>query len=292
MGNVDNFLSFLSFEKHFSNYTIISYRNDLEQCQQFLYALNKNFETATAQDLRSWVVSLVDQNINPPSIHRKISALKTFYKYLLREKIISADPTRKLIAPKMKSRLPNYVEEKDILELFQSIPFENNFKSQRDKLVLSILFATGIRLSELINLKISDIDLHSCTLKVMGKRRKERIIPFGTTLKNDIIHYLNFRNSIVDVTIPYLILCNNLKQAYPKLIYRIVHHYLNLVSPIDKKSPHVLRHTFATLLLNKGADLNAIKELLGHANLAATQVYTHNSFEQLKSVYIKAHPRA
>ncbi len=292
MGNIEKFLSFLSYEKHYSSNTVLSYGNDLEQCNKFLSAINKDFETATANDLRAWMISLVNQNISASSIHRKISTLKTFYKFLLREQIVAQDPTRKLIAPKIKSRLPFFVEEKNMLSLFQSISFANDFKGLRDKLVLSLLFATGIRLSELLHLTISDIDLHSCTLKVLGKRKKERIIPFGKTVKEDILSYLTLRNNLVISSIPYLILTNQYKKPYPKLIYRIVHHYLTLVTSIDKRSPHVLRHTFATLLLNKGADLNAIKELLGHANLAATQIYTHNSFEQLKSIYTKAHPRA
>ncbi|MCX7861942.1 MAG: tyrosine-type recombinase/integrase [Bacteroidales bacterium] len=289
-GNITKFISFLSNEKHYSDLTILAYQTDLEQCHQFITALGSTIEHATSNELRSWLVHLIENNISPSSIQRKISSLKAFYKYLLREKIIDIDPTRKLIAPKKKSRLPVYVEEKDIMSLFSTISFNNNFEEQRDKLVLSLLFGTGIRLSELINLKISDIDLTSQTIKVLGKRKKERIIPFGNTIKNDIIQYLNYRNN--HAPIPYLILCNKFKKSYPKLIYRIVHHYLTLISHVEKKSPHVLRHTFATILLNKGADLNAIKELLGHANLAATQIYTHNSFEHLKNIYTKAHPRA
>ncbi len=290
MGNIQQFLSYLLYEKHYSALTIRAYETDLKQCHQFLKALNTSIDQATSADLRAWIISLLEQNISATSVQRKISTLKAYFKYLQRQKIIFSDPTRKLISPKKQSRLPVYVEEKNILELFDKITFKETFEEQRNKIVLSLLFGTGIRLSELINLKISDIDFASQTLKVLGKRKKERIIPFGTIIKNDILHYLNYRKELSDT--PYLILNNHYNKSYPKLIYRIVHHYLSLITSIDKKSPHVLRHTFATILLNKGANLNAIKELLGHANLAATQIYTHNSFEHLKNIYTKAHPRA
>lgn len=290
MGNIEKFIEFLKFEKHYSNHTIISYNNDLIQCHQFLIALGLTFEIAKPNDLRSWIVSLMEKNIEPTSIQRKISSLKAFYKYLQREGKVSLDPTRKLVSPKKKSRLPYYVEEKNMRELFSENNFTSDFRGQRDKLVLSLLFATGIRLSELLNLNISDVDLKACALKVLGKRQKERIVPFGKIIKEEIESYLKLRNP--EQNIPYLILTNTYKKAYPKLIYRIVNQYLLKISSVDKKSPHVLRHTFATILLNKGADLNAIKELLGHANLAATQIYTHNSFEQIKNVYIKSHPRS
>lgn len=290
MGNIQQFLSYLLYEKHYSELTIRAYANDLEQCYHFLNALNTSLDQATSADLRTWIVSLLEQNLSATSVQRKISTLKAYFKYLQRQKIISSDPTRKLISPKKQSRLPVYVEEKNIIDLFDKVTFEETFEDQRNKIVLSLLFGTGIRLSELINLKISDIDFSSQTLKVLGKRSKERIIPFGNILKNDILHYLKYRQPLSDI--PYFIINNHYKKSYPKLIYRIVHHYLTLITSIDKRSPHVLRHTFATILLNKGADLNAIKELLGHANLAATQIYTHNSFEHLKNIYTKAHPRA
>jgi len=290
MGNIERFLDFLKFEKHYSNNTITSYLNDLSQCNNFLTALGQTFESAKPNDLRAWIVSLMENNIEPSSIQRKISSIKAFYKYLNRENKIAINPARKLLTPKKKLRLPSYVDEKNIMELFNSVKFTDDFKGQRDKLVLSILFATGIRLSELINLTLSDIDLKACTIKVFGKRQKERIVPFGKIIKEEIESYLKWRQQ--ENNTPYLILTDSNKKAYPKLIYRIVNKYLSKITSLDKKSPHVLRHTFATILLNKGADLNAIKELLGQANLAATQVYTHNSFEQLKNIYVKSHPRS
>jgi integrase/recombinase XerC len=289
MNYLIDFLNFLRYEKHYSSYTINSYRIDLTQCNDFLSVnVRKTIEEANHIDLQLWIRTLVENNIKASSIQRKISSLKSFYKYLIKKGEIKSDPSRKLIMPKKEKRLPTYVEEKNILELFDKIEFSDDFESQRDKLVLSLLFATGIRLSELINIKIGDIDISSCTLKVLGKRKKERIIPFGKILQKDILNYLKVR-PVADV--PYLIITDKFKQAYPKLIYRIVRKYINMVSTIEKKSPHVLRHTFATILLNHGADLNAIKELLGHSNLAATQIYTHNSFERLKDIYRKSHPR-
>jgi len=289
MSIFESFANYLKFEKNYSSHTIQAYIGDIQQCNAFLVLQNKDMFSAETPDLRAWIVNLLEDNISATSIHRKISSLKTFYLFLQREKLVSKNPTRKLILPKTKKRLPVFVEEKNMLELFSNLPFEENFTSKRDKLVLSLLYATGIRLSELIGIKLSDIDFSQKTIKVFGKRRKERIIPFGPIVENDLKSYLQARK---EYDSPYLIITEKNEQAYPKLIYRIVHTYLAIASNIDKKSPHVLRHTFATHLLNNGADLNAIKELLGHANLAATQVYTHNSFEQLKKVYNKAHPRA
>ncbi|MGQ9845965.1 MAG: tyrosine-type recombinase/integrase [Bacteroidales bacterium] len=283
------FSDYLKFEKNYSDHTIKAYIGDVRQCSDFLSSLKIDLIHADTANLRAWIVQLLEQKKETISIHRKISSLKTFYLFLQREKLINKNPTRKLILPKTHKRLPVFVEEKNMLDLFSKIQFEENFTGYRDKVVLSLLYATGIRLSELINLKITDIDFKQKTLKVLGKRKKERIIPFGSIVENDINQYMIFRKNYDS---PYLIISEKNEKAYAKLIYRIVTHYLGIISNLDKKSPHVLRHTFATHLLNNGADLNSIKELLGHANLAATQVYTHNSFEQLKKVYNKAHPRA
>ncbi|NSW44718.1 MAG: tyrosine-type recombinase/integrase [Bacteroidales bacterium] len=287
----DAFASYLKFEKNYSSHTIKAYISDLQQCNAFIVLQNKDLFSAETSDLRAWVINLLEDHVSASSIHRKISSLKTFYHFLQREKLVSKNPTRKLILPKTKKRLPVFIEEKNMLELFSHLTFDDNFSGKRDKLVLSLLYATGIRLSELISLKINDIDFSQKTIKVLGKRRKERIIPFGAILEHDLKTYLYLRNE-KELNSPYLIITEKNEPAYAKLIYRIVHSYLTIASNVDKKSPHVLRHTFATHLLNNGADLNAIKELLGHANLAATQVYTHNSFEQLKKIYNKAHPRA
>lgn len=289
MNIFEAFSNYLKFEKNYSNHTIKAYIGDIHQCSDFLSLLKIELIHADTADLRAWIIQLLEQKEQATTIHRKISSLKTFYLFLQREKLINKNPTRKLILPKTRKRLPVFVEEKNMMDLFSKIHFKENFSGYRDKLILSLLYATGIRLSELINLKITDIDLKQRTLKVFGKRKKERIIPFGAALEKDINQYLILRK---DFDSPYLIISKKNEKAYAKLIYRIVTHYLGIISNLDKKSPHVLRHTFATHLLNNGADLNSIKELLGHANLAATQVYTHNSFEQLKKVYNKAHPRA
>lgn len=289
MNILERFSNYLQYEKNYSAHTIKAYISDLEQCNAFLVLLGHDFISADTSDLRSWMVSLIENKNLATSVHRKISSLKTLYTFLLREKLVSKDPTRKLVLPKTRKRLPVFVEGKNMMDLFLKISFQNNFEDIRNKLIIAILYATGIRLSELINLKISDIDFENNSIKVFGKRRKERIIPFGEILENDLRLYLDKRK---DFQNKFLIITEKDEQSYPEMIYRIVHHYLNLITNTEKKSPHVLRHTFATHLLNNGADLNAIKELLGHANLAATQVYTHNSFEQLKKVYKKAHPRA
>ncbi len=291
INSIEQFSNYLLFEKRYSKHTITAYINDITQCQKFIQSFNKNLLTADSNDLRMWIIQLVEHEISPISIHRKISSLKAYYKYLLREKQIEINPTSKLVSPKTKKRLPVFIEEKNILTLFNEQLFDESFEKQRDKMVLSLLYGTGIRLSELVSLKISDIDFNKMTIKIFGKRNKERLVPFGQILFNDLKHYIEIRQKI-NPKHTYLIITNKGEQAYPKLIYRIVHHYLMLVTNEEKKSPHVLRHTFATHLLNNGADLNGIKELLGHANLAATQIYTHNTFEQLKKVYSKAHPRA
>jgi len=289
MNILERFSNYLQYEKNYSAHTIKAYISDLVQCNAFLVLSGSDFISAGTSDLRSWMVNLIENKNSATSVHRKISSLKTLYFFLLREKLVLKDPTRKLVLPKTRKRLPVFVEEKNMMDLFSEISFQNNFEGFRDKLIMAMLYATGIRLSELINLKISDVNLGNKSIKVFGKRRKERIIPFGEVLENDIRRYLDERK---DFKNKFLIITEKDEQSYPEMIYRIVHHYLNLVTNAEKKSPHVLRHTFATHLLNNGADLNAIKELLGHANLAATQVYTHNSFEQLKKVYNKAHPRA
>ncbi len=229
----------------------------------------------------------------PVTIHRKISALKSFFRYLMREQILESNPVEGVVVPKKPKRLPVFVKEKEMDELLDVVPFGNDFNGIRDKFIISLLYATGMRLSEMVNLKLYDIDTGQSLIKVLGKRNKERLIPYYTELKRDIAQYLaareeTFPNAESDI----LILTSKGKPVYPKLIYRVVNRHLALVSTIKKKSPHVIRHTFATALLNHGADLNAIKELLGHANLSATEIYTHNSFEKLNSIYKQAHPRA
>ena len=293
MDVIGAFVGYIQNEKRYSAHTVNAYSRDLEQFSIFL---SKSFNdinllNANFRHLRLWIVELMEQKNEARSVNRKLSTLNTFYKYLLREKLITFNPTEKVTSPKNKKRLPVFVEEKPMAGLFNQIGFSNDFEGIRNRLILNVFYMTGMRLSELISIKMSDVDLHENTIKVLGKRNKERIIPFGTGLRNEINEYLKKRD---EVSTPhnYFFITEKGEKLYPKLVYRIVNHYIGMVATIEKKSPHVLRHTFATHLLNNGADLNAIKELLGHANLAATQVYTHNSFEKLRSIYKKAHPRA
>jgi integrase/recombinase XerC len=289
------FLQHIKFEKRLSHHTVTAYENDLKQFSAFLlfqYELEKP-EKADFQMIRSWIVALVEEQIENRSINRKIATLRTFYNFLLRHKAIITDPMLKIKALKTDKTLPKYVEEKPMENLLDGMEFSDDFSGLRDKLVIELLYGTGMRLSELIGLKISDLNLYNYILTVLGKRNKHRLIPVNRTLVEVIKKYLALRTDIIDdTTNTYLILTDNGTQAYPMFIQRLVKKYLSLVTSLEQRSPHILRHTFATHLLNRGADLNAIKDLLGHSSLAATQVYTHNSIEKLKKVYQQAHPKA
>lgn len=293
---IEKFIQFIQFEKRFSQNTITSYKNDLSQFTEFQlneYQVN-NIEKADFQMIRSWIVYLVDKSVSTSTINRKLSTLKSFYKYLLKEGVIDENPMIKIIAPKSNKRLPEFVGKENMNHLFEDIEFEEGFVGKRDKLIIEMLYFTGMRLSELINIKDLDVDLQNQQIKVLGKRNKERLIPFSLVLQNSIEDYLKIRNKDINQSEQkiYFFVTQKGKKVYEKLVYRAVNSYLGKVSTLRKKSPHVLRHTFATHMLNNGADLNAIKELLGHSNLAATQIYTHNTIDQLKSIYKQAHPRA
>lgn len=286
----DEFLKFIQFEKRYSNHTLVAYATDLNQFSEYLsitYQINQIPEV-NHTIVRSWIVSLMEQKVSPRSVNRKITTLKTFYKYLLRHNKVAKNPMLKVLSPKVAKRLPVFLEKDKIELLLDNTSWDNDFEGQRNKLIIELFYATGIRLSELINLKQANIDLYQCQLKVLGKRNKERIIPFADTLKTLIIQYVAIR-PVSDYD--FLFTNEKGRKMYEKQVYRVVHAYLSLVTSADKKSPHVLRHTFATHMLNNGAELNAIKELLGHANLAATQVYTHNTVDKLKNIHKQAHPK-
>ncbi|WP_231490146.1 tyrosine-type recombinase/integrase [Pedobacter sp. Leaf170] len=292
---LNSFLTYLQHEKRYSQHTVTSYKTDLLGFEKYIKATYEILLTeAKATHIRSYMVFLIEDNSSESTINRKISTLRSFYKFLLREEKISNNPMQIIKAPKIPKRLPAFIETEKINHLLDTDGvFNDSFGSTRDHLVIEMLFGAGIRLSELIQLKETDIDFFGGTIKVLGKRNKERIIPINKQLINQLNSYLQlkklqkFNNNLFN-----LIVTNTGSKAYPKLIYRIVSSYLKLVSTSDKRSPHVLRHSYATSLLNAGADLNAIKELLGHASLAATQVYTHNSIERLKTIYKQAHPKA
>ena len=286
----NKFITYLSSEKRFSEHTIKSYTTDLKQFTSFLsseFQIIDEINEISFQIIRTWIASLLEKGINPRSVNRKISTLKTYFKFLIREGELIENPMMKVVAPKSKKRLPVFIEEDQIASLLNEVQFEEGFVGQRNKLIIELFYVTGIRLSELINIKISDVDFNNQSIKVLGKRNKERIIPLSSNVVNDL-------NIFIENNQQNKYLFTNLEgnKLYNKLVYRLVNKYIGEISSVNKKSPHILRHTFATHMLNNGADINAIKELLGHANLSATQVYTHNTIEKLKTVYKQAHPRA
>jgi len=291
-----DFLQHIRYEKRLSHHTLTAYANDLEQFSVFL-AAECNLEQPEKADfrhIRSWVVSLVENGLDKTSVNRKIATLRSFYGFLLRRKLITVDPMVKIQALKTSKKLPVYVEEKPMETLLDDVDFPDTFEGIRDKLVLELLYSTGIRLSELTGLKTADVNLYEKTITVLGKRNKHRIVPLTQPLFELVQQYTRLKQEAFSGQADgvYLIVSDKGIQAYPVLIQRIVKRHLNVVTTLEKKSPHVLRHTFATHLLNRGADLNAIKDLLGHTSLAATQVYTHTSLEQLKKTYDQAHPKA
>lgn len=286
----EKFINYLSSEKRFSVHTITSYANDVNQFALFLsteYQITSDISDVNFQIVRSWIASLLEHGVAPRSVNRKISTLKTYFKFLIREGIISESPMLKVVAPKSKKRLPVFVEENQIELLLNEVEFDDGFIGERDKLIIELFYITGIRLSELINIKISDINFDNDLIKVLGKRNKERLIPLSVRIVKELRFFIE-KYKIGN----YLFTNLGGTKVYTKLVYRVVNKYIGKISSINKKSPHILRHTFATHMLNNGADINAIKELLGHANLSATQVYTHNTIEKLKSVHKQAHPRA
>lgn len=285
---IEKFKKYLELEKRYSGHTVTAYIKDLEQFYAYLN-LPKDQIPAESTQIRQWVVELMNEEVNKASINRKLSTLKTFYKYLLRNEQITVNPMDKVISPKMPKRLPEFVPETD-MEKIDEI-FGNDFVGLRDRLIIEMFYMTGIRRSELLNLKHIDIDFYSKNIKVLGKRQKERLIPVSDYLLSLTKEYEKEKNKIENCDKAYLLVTNKGTKLYEGLIYKIVKKYLTLITTVHKKSPHILRHTFATHLLNNGADLNAIKELLGHANLSATQVYTHNSFEKINKIYKQTHPR-
>ncbi len=292
--NLEIFLNFLKYEKRYSVNTITAYENDLNQFILFGNQIVDDFslEQVDYHLIRQWIISLMNEGSVSRTVNRKISTLKSFYRFLHREGVIDTNPTDQVIMPKMAKKLPEFVQEKEINFLLDGQFFGSDFDGVRDRAILTFFYSSGIRLSELVNLRLADVDLDAQVVKVTGKRNKDRLIPFPAEMSQVLKVYIQMRDALFPDAGNILFLTSTGDPVYSKLIYRVVNKHLSLVTTIDKKSPHILRHSYATHLLNRGADLNAIKELLGHANLAATQVYTHNSFEQLKKVYKQAHPRA
>ncbi|MDH5398537.1 MAG: tyrosine-type recombinase/integrase [Cyclobacteriaceae bacterium] len=290
-----SFLKYLSFERRYSPHTVSSYSTDLEQFSAFLKSEFEiaNLEEALHPQVRAWLIHLVEKKLSPTTINRKISTLRAYYKFLLKREAIQVNPTAKVRVLKKANKLPRFVKEDDMVRLLENLHYSDNFAGQRDKMVLELLYGTGIRLAELLGLTEEQIDLEKKEIKVLGKRNKERIIPLSGELTTVISRYKSIKiDEFRGMASKHLIVTDEGKIGYPMLIYRITKNYLAQFTTLDKRSPHVLRHTFATHLLNKGAELNAVKELLGHSSLAATQVYTHNSLEKLKDVFAQAHPKA
>lgn len=289
-----DFYKYLEYEKHYSAHTVKSYRSDIEQ---YLSYSNSSFDDVLTdvfnqEQIRGWIVFLLGTGYTASSVHRKISSLRRYIYFLMREGALQTNPVHHLTLPKKRKQETQFVTEDHMENLLDIVVYSDDFKGQRARLVLEMLYDTGIRLSELLGIRLKDLDFGQKQLKVLGKRNKERIIPITDGLLNLTQHYLTKRRDVVSNNTDYLFVTERGEQAYPKLIYRIVRDHLQQVSSIKKKSPHVIRHSFATHLLNRGADLNAIKELLGHANLSATQIYTHNDISSLRKVYEQAHPRA
>ena len=289
----ESFFNYLKFEKRSSSHTVVAYKIDLDQFVQFCTEVIGEFDVKKVDSkiVRNWIVLLMEKQLSARSVNRKITTLKSFFKFLLKEQIVESNPVIYLALPKIRKKLPNFVEEKNLHHLLDDGFFSNDFSGIRDKLIITLLYGTGIRLAELLLLKDGDFDTKNCLIKVLGKRKKERIIPYPTSVNLLFEQYINKKNTTVGFQTERLLVTEKGKPVYEKLIYRVVKNNLAKVTLLEKKSPHVLRHTYATHLLNKGADLNAVKELLGHSNLAATQIYTHTTFERLHDIYKQAHPR-
>jgi len=291
--HIDGFLDYLEYQKRYSKHTIAAYRNDLRAFSDFMDLIYEESDPGAvrSRQISSFVASLAEGGASPASLNRKLSSIQSFYRFLLSQDLVSTNPATDIQRPKTSSHLPTFVRKENISALFTDLSFEDSFPGYRDRLLLGILYSCGLRRSELLAMKDVDVDAQQLQLKVLGKRNKERIIPISSQLIGLIEDYKRYRSE-AGFQGPYLLLTNKGEKMYPGLVYTIVKKYLSQVTTLEKKSPHVLRHTFATHLLNEGANLQSIKELLGHASLASTQVYTHTTLEQLKDVYKSAHPRS
>lgn len=290
---VKAFLDHLYLEKKYSKHTIIAYQKDLNSFQRFLQVTfdQENLLTVNYSQIRSWIVALVDDEISNRTINRKISSLKSFYKFLQKSNQISVSPLQKHKALKVARKVQVPFSTKEVKSVLDAVSISNDFVSVRNKLIVELFYSTGIRRAELINIKLADIDSYKGVLKVLGKRSKERLVPILKSVLNTLETYLIERSKIVKNS-DFLFITEKGNKIYETLVYRVINSYFSKVSSKLKKSPHILRHSFATHLLNEGADLNSVKELLGHASLASTQVYTHNSLEAIKQVYNQAHPKS
>jgi integrase/recombinase XerC len=300
---VEQYIQYLRYEKNYSSHTVFAYKRDLEQ---FLAFASTTFQLEHPSDMdadiiRAWMLALMEKGDTARSVNRKLSSLRSYWRYLLRQALVTTNPTQKVLTPKIKKALPSFLKEdemNDLLDKARAGSQAEDFAESRDNLIMEMFCLTGIRRAELISLKAGDVDTESASLKVTGKRNKQRIIPFGSALKKSILNYLALRRDYLEKlkdypeTEPPFFIDSKGRTMNPRRVYSLVNEKLAKVGSLSHRSPHVLRHTFATTLLNRGAELNAVKELLGHASLSATEVYTHTTFEELKKVYKQAHPRA
>ena len=292
---IDTFLRYIQYERRYSDHTVSSYKTDLIQFQVFLSSSSEVLSAKDAQynHIRSWIISLIEDGISPISVNRKIASLKSYYKFLLKREEIVINPTQRLQPLKSGRKLPQFIQEQEVERLLDHHHFPDSFRGKRDQLILELLYGTGMRRAELIGLLEADVNLIKEQIKVLGKRNKERIIPLSKSLVALISDYVQMKSKeFPELDTKALLVTDKGVACYPMFVYRKVVEYLGQYVSLEKRSPHILRHTFATHILNKGADLNAVKDLLGHSSLAATQVYTHNSLEKLKRVFEQAHPKA
>ena len=291
---IKSFLDYLRLERNYSEKTLVSYETDLREFEDYLEETEAELELAKVHSdvVRNWIVSLMDKGRAATSVNRKLSSLRSFYHFLLRRKRITVNPMLKIVGPKKKKPLPSFVREKDMDRLLDGVPFREGYEGCRDRIILEMFYVTGMRLSELIGLNDVDVDFSAKLVKVTGKRNKQRLIPFGNELEKDLLIYNKVRNETFPEGTEAFFVRKDGKRMYPMQVYRLVRRNLSKVVTLKKRSPHVLRHTFATAMLNDNAELRAVQELLGHESLSTTEVYTHTTFEELKKVYELAHPRA
>jgi integrase/recombinase XerC len=291
---IKSFLDYLRLERNYSEKTLVSYETDLREFEDYLEETEAELELTKVHTdvVRNWIVSLMDKGRAATSVNRKLSSLRSFYRFLLRRKWITVNPMLKIVGPKKKKPLPSFVREKDMDRLLDGIPFGEGYEGCRDRTILEMFYVTGMRLSELIGLNDVDVDFSAKLVKVTGKRNKQRLIPFGNELEKDLLIYNKVRNETFPEGTEAFFVRKDGKRMYPMQVYRLVRRNLSKVVTLKKRSPHVLRHTFATAMLNDNAELRAVQELLGHESLSTTEVYTHTTFEELKKVYELAHPRA
>ncbi|MDR1744034.1 MAG: tyrosine recombinase XerC [Dysgonamonadaceae bacterium] len=291
----EKFIEYLRHEKNYSSHTEISYFNDLSQLEQFIRRETGEFDaTAVDSDLiRNWMVELMSQKMKPRSVNRKLSAVKSFFRYLKKRGVIGKNPAEHVSGPKIDKKLPNFVKDSEMERIIDDeSDYTDDFEGHRDRFIIELFYLTGMRRAELISLKDTDVDFFASTLRVTGKRNKQRIIPLSDATIAGLKQYMSVRDAEIENKSPHLFVKKDGNPLYPAMVYKIIHTHLSSVPTLSKKSPHVLRHTFATEMLNNGAEINAVKELLGHSSLASTEVYTHVTFEELKKVYQNAHPRA